>query len=93
MFNLHAFLDFDRNAHTVDTGLDQAALLITLADEDGFSQKGGIVLELNLWVDLALNHLRGEVPQVEHGLEVQPDVAQVVRHGLCHLGVGRIIIL
>ena len=85
LLDLHIFLDLDWDAHTVDARLNQAALLITLSDDDWFGKECSIVLELDLWVNLTLNHLGGEVAQIEHGLQVHPDVAQVVSHSLCHL--------
>ncbi len=85
LLDFHLFLDLDRDAHTVNTRLNQAALLITLSNSDWFGKECRIVLELDLWVNLTLNHLRGEVAQVKHGLQVHPDVAQVISHSLCHL--------
>ena len=85
LLNLHILFDHNRDAHTVNARLYHAALLITIADNDWLGEERGVVLELDFRVNLALNDLRGKVAQIKHGLQVQPDVAQVVSHCLCHL--------
>ena len=83
--NLHVLLDLDGHAHRVDRRLNQAHLLITLDDLDGLTEKRGIVLELNFRMYLALDQLRWEVAKIQHWLQVESDIAQVVLLSLCHL--------
>ena len=57
--------DCNRNANTVDAGLDQTRLLLTLANENWIKHKGGVVLEFDLRMNLSLNDLGWEVAQIE----------------------------
>ena len=85
VLDLFAFLDHYADAHRVDRSLDLTHFLITLHDEDRLAEERLIVLEFDLGVHLALDQLRREVAQVEAGLQVEPDIAQIVLLGPCHL--------
>ena len=61
--------DSDRNANTVHGCLDQTLLLLILGNVDWVEHQRGVVLELNLWMNLTLNNLRWEVTKVEGGVE------------------------
>ena len=93
MLDLHTFLDLDRNTDGVDTRFNHAYILITLEDHDWLTEEGLVVLEFNLRMDLTLNDLRREVAQVKNGLQVQPDVPQVVVHSLCHIDFSAVFII
>ena len=84
MLDLETLLDFDGDADRVDTRFNQADFLITLADHNRLHQESLVVLEFDLGVNLALDHLRWEVSEVEAGLEMQPDISQVVGHSGSH---------
>mgnify|MGYP000216963699 CR=1 FL=1 len=85
MFDLHTFLDLDRDTHGVDRRLDKTSFLFTLDDNDWLHQETPIVLKLDLRMHLSFNDLRGEVSQVEHWLQMQANVAQIILHSLDHL--------
>ncbi len=72
-FNLLTLLGTEGDSDAVDGELDEAFFLVTLGDDEGLQKEGGVVLEFDLGVSLAFDQLRGEVSEVEEGIESVPD--------------------
>lgn len=69
VLNFVQLLDANRYSHRVDWSFDHAVLVLTLRNDHGCEEQLGVVLELNFGVDLSLDEGRGEVSEVEHGVQ------------------------